>query len=108
MDMRNHRRSYRHLRSLIAVLDTVFPAATQDPNFLDRSLLMEGVSLRATPRDLLDTFGYDVQAEAAVVVRDAEFDDSVGLLVLTDAHDTEVATAAGPRPGVFGDCIKVT
>ncbi|CAD6222952.1 unnamed protein product [Miscanthus lutarioriparius] len=107
LDMRNHRRSYLHLRSLIAVLDTVFPAATQDPNFLNRSLLMEGVSLRATPRDLLDE-ALGVQVEAAVVVRDAEFGDSVGLLVLTHAHDTEVATAAGPRPGVFCDCIKAS
>jgi hypothetical protein len=106
LDMRNHRRSYRHLRSLIAVLDTVFPAATQDPNFLHRSLLIEGVSLRATPCDLLDE-ALGLQVEGAVVVRDAEFGDSVGLLVLTHAHDTEVAMAAGPRPGVFCDCIKV-
>ncbi|KXG36752.2 hypothetical protein SORBI_3002G382800 [Sorghum bicolor] len=105
--MRNHRRSYRHLRSLIAVLDTVFPAATQDPNFLHRSLLIEGVSLRATPCDLLDE-ALGLQVEGAVVVRDAEFGDSVGLLVLTHAHDTEVAMAAGPRPGVFCDCIKAS
>lgn len=106
LDIRNHRRSYRHLRSLISVLDTVFPAVAEDPNFLDRSLLMEGVSLRANPCDLLDG-KLGLQVEAAVVVRDAEFGDSVGLLVLTHGHDTEVAMAAGPRKGVFCDCIKV-
>ncbi|KAJ1292001.1 hypothetical protein BS78_02G359700 [Paspalum vaginatum] len=102
---RNRRRSYRHLRSLIGVLDVVCPAATEDPEFLHRSLLVEGVSHRASPRDLMDTFPLPVQA--AVLVRDAEFRDHVGLVVLQELADRTVAAAAAPRPGFFCSLIRV-
>ncbi|KAK3125773.1 hypothetical protein QOZ80_7BG0609570 [Eleusine coracana subsp. coracana] len=102
LGMRNARRCYRHLMNLIGVLYDVSPAVIEDPYFLQRSVLLEGVARTITPRDLL----MDFEAQAAVLVRDTEFGDRVGLMVLRDASQYASALAAVPLRGSdYCSCI---
>lgn len=104
MGRRNARRCYGHLMNLIGVLYAISPAVIEDPFFLERTVLLEGVARTIAPRDLLIDFG----AQEAVLVRDTEFGDRVGLMVLRDASQCARVLAAGPVRGSYCSCILVS
>ncbi|KAK3127779.1 hypothetical protein QOZ80_7AG0578360 [Eleusine coracana subsp. coracana] len=112
LDMRNSQRCYGHLSNLIGVLYAatmgrsvyIVPGgAMDDPNFLERSVLLEGVATRMSPHDLLVTSSFE--AQEAVLVRDAEFGDRVGLVVLKDASEYAAALAGVAPWGSYCSCF---
>lgn len=106
LDRRNRQRCDSHLRDLIGVLYAVSPSVMDDPHFLERSVLLEGVGKSTSPRDLLVL--PDFEAQEAVLVRDAEFGDRVGLLVLRDTSDYAIALAAVAPSGSYCNCFPVS
>nr|CAB3469863.1 unnamed protein product [Digitaria exilis] len=94
----------RNVRNLMGVLDTVNPEVVDDPKFLQRSVLLIGVSSETTPRDLImRRFGRDV--DAAVIVRDSETSQRVGLVVFAKAEDAVVHKKWKPDPMLYRRCI---
>lgn len=91
----------------MGVLDTVNPEVVDDPKFLQRSVLLIGVSSETTPRDLImRRFGRDV--DAAVIVRDSETSQRVGLVVFAKAEDAVVHKKWKPDPMLYRRCIPVS
>ncbi|TVU37745.1 hypothetical protein EJB05_11078, partial [Eragrostis curvula] len=96
LNRRNRLRGFNHLKDLIGVLSDVHPAAIDDPRFLERTLLIEGVAAITSPTDLVQAF--NCNGQAAALICDVEFGDRVGVVVLRtveeDGYDAIAAAAA--------------
>lgn len=98
--------AFRHLMNLIGLVSTVKPAVVEDPAFLERSVLVDGVPLTTSPNDLRKCFeGFKVMT--TVLVRDNDTGHRVGLVVFSE--DTNIATVVNMTPPHgFGYCVLVT
>ncbi|CAL5084199.1 unnamed protein product [Urochloa decumbens] len=97
-------KAFRHLMNLIGVLSTVEPNVVEDPAFLERSVLVDGVAPTMSPNDLLQSFN-QLSVTAAVLVRDDEIGHRVGLVVFSAAPDCTSATNMEPPQG-FHYCVS--
>jgi hypothetical protein len=94
--------------NLIGVLYAVSPAVIEeDPFFLERSVLLEGVTSTLGPLDLLIELE-EFSPQVAVIVRDTEFRDRVGLVVLKDAEQCHLALQKVPPRRTYCTCILVS
>ncbi|KAF0931039.1 hypothetical protein E2562_002411 [Oryza meyeriana var. granulata] len=99
--------AFRHMRRLISALYCVAPGVLEDPDFLERSVVVDGVAPSISPRELQESFSV-LAVEAAVVVRDSETGYRVGLVVFADAAERTSATNLSPRPGFYVTCIPAS
>jgi hypothetical protein len=93
------------MRNLIAVLNTVAPHVLEDPHFLERCLLLDGVPASVSPCDLIQSI---LGVQTAVLVRDSQTGFRIGLLVFFDAIDSAAATIQTPREGLYATCTPVS
>lgn len=97
------------MSDLIAALYGVAPRVLNDSYFLDRAVLVDGVSPGTSPRDLTDCFALlDLDVEGSVLVRDSSTGFRVGLAVFSDAVDAAIATTLAVRPGFYAYCVPVS
>ncbi|XP_052142352.1 uncharacterized protein LOC127762042 [Oryza glaberrima] len=96
--------AFRQMNRLISDLYCVAPGVLDDPDFLERSVLVDGVAPSTSPRDLRESFSV-LAVEAAVLVRDSSTGYRVGLVVFADAADSASAMNLTPRPGFYVACI---
>ncbi len=96
--------AFRQMNRLISDLYYVAPGVLDDPDFLERSVLVDGVAPSTSPRDLRESFSV-LAVEAAVLVRDSSTGYRVGLVVFADAADSASAMNLTPRPGFYVACI---
>jgi hypothetical protein len=94
------------MRELISSLSVVAPAVLSDPKFLDRSVLVDGVTADTSPRDLSDSFAF-LDVEGAVLVRDSQTGFRVGLVVFSDV-DSVTVTRLVPHSGFYATCVPVS
>ncbi|OQU90311.1 hypothetical protein SORBI_3002G385000 [Sorghum bicolor] len=98
-------RAFSYMRNLIAVLNTVAPHVLEDPHFLERCLLLDGVPASVSPCDLIQSI---LGVQTAVLVRDSQTGFRIGLLVFFDAIDSAAATIQTPREGLYATCTPAT
>ncbi|KAG0545932.1 hypothetical protein BDA96_02G404000 [Sorghum bicolor] len=99
-------RAFSYMRDLIAVLmNTVAPQVLEDPHFLERCLLLDGVPASVSPCDLIQSI---LGVQTAVLVRDSQTGFRIGLLVFFDAIDSAAATIQTPREGLYATCTPAT
>uniref|UniRef100_J3M2W1 RRM domain-containing protein n=1 Tax=Oryza brachyantha TaxID=4533 RepID=J3M2W1_ORYBR len=98
--------AFRRIKDLISCLYSVTPGVFTDPNFLERSLVVDGVTPYTSPQDLLKIFSF-VAVEAAVLVRDSETGYRVGLVVFADVLDMS-AINLNPHWGLYATCIPAS
>ncbi|CAL5061480.1 unnamed protein product [Urochloa decumbens] len=98
---------FRHMRNLVAALHAVAPAVLEDPQFLDRSVLVDGITPSTSPRDLSESFGL-LDVERAVLVRDGQTGFRVGLVVFFDVADSAIAMRLAPSSGFYATCVPAT
>lgn len=89
------------MRNLIAVLHAMEPQVLEDPHFLERCLILDGVPASVSSLDLFQSI---VGVQTAVLVRDIQTGFRVALLVF-DALDSTIQT---PREGLFATCTPVS
>lgn len=95
------------MSDLIAALYAVAPRVLDDSYFLDRAVLVDGVSPGTSPRDLTDCFAL-LDVVGSVLVRDSSTGFRVGLVVFSDAVDTASVTTMAVRPGFYAYCVPVS
>ncbi|CAL5084195.1 unnamed protein product [Urochloa decumbens] len=98
---------FRHMRNLIAALHAVAPAVLEDPQFLDRSVLVDGITPSTSPRDLSESFGL-LDVERAVLVHDGQTGFRVRLVVFFDVADSAIAMRLAPSSGFYATCVPAT
>lgn len=94
----------------MGVLFAVNPEVADDLqfNFLERSVLLIGVSSETTPRDLTTRCFGGRDVEAAVMIRDPETSERVGMVVFAEAGDATVVKNRQPMPRLYRTCILVS
>lgn len=95
------------MSDLVAVLYAVAPSMLNDSHFLDRAMLVDGVSPSTSPRDLTDCFAL-LDVEQSVLVRDSSTGYTVGLVVFSDTVDAVTAATLAVRPGFYAYCTPVS
>lgn len=98
--------AFRHLMNLIGLVSTVKPAVVEDPAFLERSVLVDGVPPTTSPNDSHECFeGFEVMT--TVLVRDMDTGHRVGLVVFSE--DTNIAAVVNMAPPHgFRYCVQVS
>nr|TKW19714.1 hypothetical protein SEVIR_4G038400v2 [Setaria viridis] len=98
---------FSNVRNLMGVLFAVNPEVADDLqfNFLERSVLLIGVSSETTPRDLTTRCFGGRDVEAAVMIRDPETSERVGMVVFAEAGDATVVKNRQPMPRLYRTCI---
>lgn len=95
------------MRDLISALYPVAQGVLDDPQFLDRSVLVDGVTAGTSPCALSESFGI-LDVERAVLVRDSQTGFRVGLVIFTNAAYRVTAMRLAPRPEFYATCIPVS
>ncbi|CAL5051561.1 unnamed protein product [Urochloa decumbens] len=100
---------FSNVRNLRGVLFAVNPEVADDHQFkfLERSVLLIGVRSETTPRDLTMTCFGGRAVDAAVIVRDTETTERMGLVVFANAGDANatVEKSRQPIPWLYRTCI---
>lgn len=78
------------MRKLLSVVFDVAPELVEDPDLLERAVLLKGVTRHTSPSDLANLF-IPLETDAAVLVRDCDAGDCAGLVVLANPGDCEKA-----------------
>ncbi|KAI5008113.1 hypothetical protein ZWY2020_009161 [Hordeum vulgare] len=78
------------MRKLVSLALDVSPELADDPDLLERTVLLKGVTKHTSPGDLADLF-IPLETDAAVLVRDCDTGDCAGLVVLANPGDCEKA-----------------
>jgi hypothetical protein len=102
-----HSQAFRHMRELIGALYTVAPGVLEDPRFLDRSVLVDGVTSDTSPHDLAECF-VSLDVESSVLVRDTQTGFRIGLVVFSNDADSVTAARLAPHPGFYATCVPVS
>ncbi|XP_044452924.1 uncharacterized protein [Triticum aestivum] len=90
MDPPHPRFKVRLVRNLVSLALDVSPELADDPDLLERAVLLKGVTRHTSPNDLASFF-IPLETDAAVVLRDCETGDCAGLVVLANPGDCEKA-----------------
>jgi len=77
----------------------------EDSHFLERCLLLDGVSASVSPCNLIQSI---LGVQTAVLVRDSQTGFRIGLLVFFDAIDSAAVTIQTPREGLYATCTPVS
>ncbi|CAN6202216.1 unnamed protein product [Urochloa humidicola] len=100
---------FGNVRNLMGVLFAVNPEVADDHQFkfLERSVLLIGVRSETTPRDLRMRCFRGRAVHAAVIVRDTETSERMGLVVFANAGDANATVEKNRQhiPVLYRTCI---